>query len=82
MIGYAVGVVLLFAAALMLLTGLALVVMSGRPRTTRVEDSIELPELLEPRTTAIPLIGGSTRHPGALFIPYDGPTGVDPEETD
>jgi hypothetical protein len=64
---------LLLGGALFVLAGLALFVMSMRPRGTRVQDAdpIELPELLEPRTTAIPQIRPAARPPGDLFTPRE-----------
>jgi len=52
---------LLLGGTLMVLAGLAVMVMLLRPRATR--DPIELPELLEPRTTLFPQVD--------LFEPED-----------
>lgn len=81
------GVLLLLGGAVFILAGLALVAMASRPRTVRIDaepgaERIDLHELLEPRTTAIPQILPATRPPGDLFAPYDGPLTPEPGATE
>lgn len=76
---YQVGLALVLGGVLAVLAGLALIVMARRPRYLRDDPtSIELDEILEPRTTVMPQVVRPTirpaaRPPGELFTPYENP---------